>query len=127
MLSWFTRKKPEVADLESIDLNPTIVLPEKTRRELYDAAVAEVQERRVQELILRELTEISIDPRVRKDTSAARAITGNRLVDREYKNTIKIKHPYASFKNVTNGYLAELPHPSIETLSKVLAKQYLSE
>lgn len=132
MFSWFTGKKPEVADLESIDMKPKITIPEKTRRELYDLAVAEVQEKRVSELIKRGLMELAIDPEVYSDTQAVLSTTSINEFRKEEVDEILEEYPNARYKSNYTGmdeqtYHFKLPDVSIEDLAKVLSKLYLSE
>ena len=81
--NWFKKKERHVADLERIELAPEFFIDPKTRRELYEDAVAEVKAMRVSELIFRSLWEMMPDDE-------------------------------------------ELDVPTLQALSKVLAKDYVS-
>lgn len=90
MFNWFGSKKKDIADLESIEIAPEITIPEKTRRELFDLAVAEVQQLRVKELIKRELRDICLDQDVLADNLAAIARHKTDIIrtHREYERLI---------------------------------------
>ena len=59
--NWFKKKDTHVADLEIIELSPEFLIDPKTRRELYEDAVAEVKAKRVSELMFRSLWDMMPD------------------------------------------------------------------
>ena len=127
--NWFKKKNLDVPELETIEVAPEIVIPEPTRRELYDAAVAEVVQKRVEALILRGLTEISTDPEVVQQTEYAIEFNGgtSKVYDTDLEE-IKRLFPKAHFYDDPYSCMyLQVPRANIEGLVKYLAKQYLSE
>lgn len=130
--NWFKKKDLDVPELEAIEVAPEIVIPESTRRELYDAAVAEVVQKRVEALILRGLTEISTDPEVVQQTLDAIEFNGGDIevydvnieeIQRRFPRAILSDNPCCSGEEL---YL-QVPKANIEGLVKYLTSQYLSE
>ena len=131
MFNWFSNKKQSVADLESIDATPVITIPEKTRRELYDLAVAEVQERRVAELILRGLKDLAADQEIVSQTAAAKLEYPHDILLSDVGD-LTTKYPLVQLKGYTDmdgdtTYSVRSIEPTLESLSIQLTKQYLSE
>ena len=127
--NWFKKKDLDVPELETIEVAPEIVIPEPTRRELYDAAVAEVVQKRVEALILRGLTEISTDPEVVQQTKDAIEFNGG--IARVYDTDLEVinkRFPKAHFyEEAYSGTYLQVPVANIKGLVKYLTKQYLSE
>ncbi|CAM0048444.1 hypothetical protein VPHD148_0326 [Vibrio phage D148] len=128
--NWFSKPEVEVPDLEEIVVKPEIVIPEKTRRELYDAAVLEVQSKRVQMLILIDLQKKATDPEVYKQTIAAREQFGT-TIDEGVVEAVKEAFPKANIENEMYPYGSAqriiLPEVNLHSLAHELAKDYLSE
>lgn len=128
--NWFKKEKVEVADLESIELTPEVTLPEPTRRELYDAAVSEVQQARVRELIYRELMKMSIDPEVYEQTMLAIDKYGAGHTGSGDVKRILTEYPKAYFYDSRYPDVAlelRLPEVTLVHLADTLATNYLSE
>lgn len=128
--NWFKKKDIEVADLDSIELTPEVVVPEPTRRELYDLAVLQVQEMRVKELILRSLKDLGTKTDAYRDTLYAIKYNGG--ITEVYPHSdqlafIKENFPNAVLKKDHKSLRLVLPYISIDSIAEVLTKQYLSE
>ena len=130
---WFTKTETEVPDLEEIVIEPEIIIPEPTTRALYEAAVQEVQLKRIQYLILAGLYRKATDPEVYKQTLEAITVFGEGRKRDEEVALILEEYPKANL-NECAYYDAEaglkvlqLPKVTIEDLSYELAKEYLSE
>ena len=127
---WFTKTETEVPDLEEIIVEPEIIIPEPTTRALYEAAVQEVQLKRIQYLILAGLYRKATDPEVYKQTREAITVFGEGSKSDEEVVLILEAYPKANInKSPYYDVMAELklPKVTIEDLSYELAKEYLSE
>jgi hypothetical protein len=128
--NWFSKKKPDVEDLEEITITPEIVIPEPTRRMLYDSAVKEVQQLRVQELIKRELAEMCLSSQALASTKACIEIYGDKKLERDEIWAIRSEYPEAAAALIPGGdglYRFAIPPATIYNLTHALTLKYLSE
>ena len=129
IFTWFSKdKKVEVPDLEGIKLEPKVSIPEKTRRELYDLAVAEVQQKRVTKLILDDLLLIGVCPDSIEQSKKARVaypigVCSDAVSLMEFKD----RFPLVQLIEKGSFYDIAKPKPTLESLARVLTTKYLSE
>lgn len=129
MFNWFSKdKKVSVPDLEEIKLEPEIIIPEKTRRELYDLAVLEVQHKRVSKLILDNLNAIAIDPVATRQAEEAQEAYPSGIADgTSDRLEFHKRFPLVRLEYGCSRYHVVSPSPTLESLANVLATQYLGE
>lgn len=126
--NWFSKKKPDVEDLEEIKITPEIIIPEPTRRELYDLAVEEVQQLRVQELIKRELAEMCLTSQALASTKACIELYGRREFNKNSIEEIRADYQGARCRYAGDSmYIFAIPEATIDGVIRALATKYLAE
>lgn len=135
LLSWaFGSKKEDIPEMEAIELKPIIEIPEKTRRELYEDAVLEVQTRRVEVLILSELVRKAQNDPIVEDTMAAlEYLDGETVLELGDPRLEFIKehfpkthtYPITGCYDIEQTLKIELPRVTLEDLAKALAKDFM--
>lgn len=137
LLSWaFGSKKADIPEMEAVELKPIIEIPEKTRRELYEDAVLEVQTRRIEVLILSELVRKAQNDPIVEDTMAAlKYLDGETTLERDDPRFEFIKehfpkthaYPTTGCYGIEQTFKIELPRVTLEDLAKALAKDFMGE